>query len=60
MEFKLTEDDVKKLNSKKGLMALLNREPYNPQRALRYVDYEKRLLRLQVELIKNANMGHTK
>ncbi|MDJ0645704.1 MAG: polyphosphate kinase 2 [Flavobacteriaceae bacterium] len=50
--FKLDEAGVEKLNSKKGLMALLNREPYNPQRAIRYVDYEKRLMKLQVELIK--------
>lgn len=52
MQFKLDEDSVKKLNSKNGLMALLNREPYNPQRALRFIDYEKRLLKLQVELIR--------
>ena len=42
----------KKLNSKKGLLALLSKEPINPERAVRYVDYEKKLEKLQVELIK--------
>lgn len=51
-KFKLDELGVDKLNSKKGLLALLSRDPYNPQRALRYVDYEKRLAKLQVELIR--------
>ena len=48
----LTEDDIKKLNSKKGLLALLSADRYNPKRAVRYVDYEKRLSKLQVELIR--------
>tara|TARA_R110002073_G_scaffold139232_2_gene289334 strand:- start:108653 stop:109441 length:789 start_codon:yes stop_codon:yes gene_type:complete len=50
--FKLNEQGVDKLNSKKGLLALLSREPYNLSRALRYVDYEKRLVKLQVELVR--------
>tara|TARA_B110001450_G_scaffold5807_1_gene6011 strand:+ start:533 stop:1312 length:780 start_codon:yes stop_codon:yes gene_type:complete len=44
--------DLKKLNSKKGLLALLSKEPLNIERALRYVDYEKKLEKLQVELIR--------
>jgi len=51
-EFKLDEGGLKKLNSKKGLLALLSKEPYNISRAIRYVDYEKRLAKMQVELIK--------
>ncbi len=42
----------KKLNTKKGLLALLSKEPISPERAVRYVDYEKKLEKLQVELIK--------
>jgi len=51
-EFKLDESGVKKLNSKKGLLALLSEEPYNISKAIRYVDYEKRLAKFQVELIR--------
>ncbi len=51
-EFKLDEVGLKKLNSKKGLLALLSKEPYNISRAIRFVDYEKRLAKMQVELIK--------
>jgi polyphosphate kinase 2 len=51
-EFKLDESGVKKLNSQKGLLALLSEEPYNISKALRYVEYEKRLAKLQVELIR--------
>ncbi len=42
----------KKINSKKGLLALLSKEPINAERAVRYVDYERKLEKLQVELIK--------
>ena len=48
----ITEEDVIKLNSKKGLLAMLSKEPVNLERALRYVDYEKKLKKLQVELVK--------
>ena len=44
--------DLKKLNSKKGLLALLSKQPLNLERAIRYVDYEKKLEKLQVELIR--------
>lgn len=49
---KLTTSDLKKLNSKKGLLALLSKEPLNIERALRFVDYEKKLTKLQTELIR--------
>ena len=42
-EFKLTEQDVEILNSNKGLTALFSKEPYNLEKALRYVKYEKKL-----------------
>ena len=44
--------DEKKINSTKGLIALFSKEPINAERAIRYVDYEKKLEKLQVELIK--------
>ena len=47
-----TKENVKKLNSKKGLLALLRKEPLNYDKAIRFVDYEKKLKKYQVELIK--------
>ncbi len=52
MERKLTVTDLKKLNSKKGLLALLSKELINPERAIRYVDYQRKLVKLQTELIR--------
>lgn len=52
MERKLTSADIKKLTSNKGLLALLSKEPFNVERAIRYVDYEKKLTKLQTELIR--------
>jgi polyphosphate kinase 2 len=51
-EFTFTDQNVEILNSNKGLTALLSREPYNPEKAVRYVKYERRLKKLQVELIR--------
>ena len=51
-ENKLTERDVEKLNTKKGLRVLLSEEPYNIPKAIRFLDYEKKLKKLQVELVK--------
>lgn len=48
----LSELEVKRLNSKKGLIALLSNEPLNTERALRYIDYQKKLEKLQTELIR--------
>jgi polyphosphate kinase 2 len=52
MNKKLSESEVKRLNSKKGLVALLSKKPLNIERALRYIDYEKKLEKLQTELIR--------
>jgi len=48
----LTPKDIAKLNSKKGLLSLLSNDNINPQKTLRYIDYERKLKKLQVELIK--------
>jgi polyphosphate kinase 2 len=50
-ERKLTAADVKKLNSKLGLLSLLSKEPLNLERGIRYVDYQKKLVKLQTWLI---------
>jgi polyphosphate kinase 2 len=52
MEIKLTNLEVKKLSTKKGLLALMSKEPFNHEKALRYIDYQRRLVKLQTELIK--------
>jgi len=52
MSHKLSESDLKKLNSKKGLLALLSKQPLSVEKALRYVNYQKKLKKLQVELIR--------
>lgn len=52
MKKELTNLEVKKLNTNKGLLALMSKEPFNPEKALRYVDYERKLVKLQTELIK--------
>ncbi|MFV0247669.1 MAG: polyphosphate kinase 2 [Tenacibaculum sp.] len=48
----LTQKDLNKLNSERGLKAILSEEPYNLERAIRYVNYESKLKKLQVELIR--------
>ena len=60
MENKLTGRDVRKLNSKKGLLALLSKEPLNIERSIRYVDYQKKLEKLQIELIRLQNWAINK
>lgn len=57
MKKEFSESDIKKLNSKRGLRAVLSKEPYNPERAIRYVDYERKLKKLQVELIRLQTWG---
>ena len=52
MELKLTDQELRKLNTKKGLLALLSKAPLSIERSLRYVDYGKKLKKLQVELIR--------
>jgi polyphosphate kinase 2 len=51
-DFKLTPKAIKILNSNKGLSSLLLKEPYNLEKAVRYVNYEKKLKKLQVDLIR--------
>lgn len=48
----LSPKDIAKLNSKKGLLSLLLNDNINPQKTIRYIDYEKKLKKLQVELIR--------
>ena len=48
----ISPKNLKKLNSKKGLIALLSKQPLNIDRAVRYVDYQRKLEDLQVELIR--------
>lgn len=48
----LTPEDIKNLNSKKGLKALLSDNEVNVQKSLRNVNYIKSLKKLQKELIK--------
>jgi len=55
MSIELTPAQINKLNSSKGLIALLSREQLNYERAIRYVDYEKKLKKLQLEIIKVQN-----
>ncbi|MEE3999344.1 polyphosphate kinase 2 [Tenacibaculum sp. FZY0031] len=47
----LTQRDVNKLNTTRGLKALLSKS-FNLERAVRYVDYERKLKKLQVEIIR--------
>jgi polyphosphate kinase 2 len=52
MNKELSSVNLKKLNSKKGLLALLSKQPLSLEKAIRYVDYQKKLKKLQVELIR--------
>lgn len=52
MKRNLSEKEVRKLNSKQALIALVSKEPLNVERALRYVNYQRKLKKLQVELIR--------
>ena len=52
MERKLKDNDVKKLNKSKALLALLSNEDLSIGKTLRYLDYERKLRKLQVELIR--------
>lgn len=49
---KLTDKDLIKLNSSKGLISLLKSEIVNAEKSVRYIDYTKKLKKLQVELIR--------
>jgi len=47
-----SEKELKKLNSKKGLLSILSNEIINLPKTIRYIDYEKQLKALQTELIR--------
>ena len=47
-----SEKELKKLNSKKGLLSILSNEIINLPKTVRYIDYEKQLKTLQTELIR--------
>lgn len=51
----LTEKELKNINSKDGLMALLQDETLDVEKALRFIKYEKRIEELHEELIKLQN-----
>lgn len=51
-KYKLTQRDVALLNKPKGVKAILSKEPYNLEKAIRFVKYERKLKKLQVELIR--------
>jgi polyphosphate kinase 2 len=57
-----TEKELEILNSKKGLLALLEQDNLDLDRAAKLVKYERRLEKLQVELIKLQNwvVAHNK
>ena len=55
MKLELTARELQKLNTKKGLISLLSKDPLNYERAVRYSDYEKKLEKLQLEIIKVQN-----
>jgi len=52
MDEKTIKANENKINTVKGLIALYSKEPINVERAIRYIDYERKLKKLQVELIK--------
>ncbi|MCF6212817.1 MAG: polyphosphate kinase 2 [Flavobacteriaceae bacterium] len=52
MENNFSQNDINKLNTNKGILALFNTKPFNISKALRYVNYQKDLKKLQLELIK--------
>ncbi|MCB0474021.1 MAG: polyphosphate kinase 2 [Flavobacteriaceae bacterium] len=52
INFKLSDAQVKRLNTKKGIVAILGKQPYNPVKAVRYLDYERKLKKLQTELVR--------
>ena len=49
--YNLTDKDLNILNSKKGLVALLRQNKFDLQKVLRNVKYEKRLEKLQEEML---------
>ncbi|CAI8434828.1 MAG: Thymidylate kinase [Flavobacterium sp. SCGC AAA160-P02] len=52
MDRELSSSELKKLQSTKALITLLSKESINIERTLRYLDYERKLIKLQIEVIK--------
>lgn len=52
MTMEISEKEYKKLTSKKGLYALLQSQKLQPKKALKTIKYDKRIEKLQEELIK--------
>ncbi len=48
----LTEAQLKRLNTKKGYTSLLSKEDVSVDRTMRYLNYERKLKKLQVDLVK--------
>jgi len=46
MHRELSSTELKKLNSKKGLISLLSKDLINVDRTLRYIEYERKLIKL--------------
>lgn len=49
---RLSDEDLKLLNSKQGLRVLFSQPEINPQKAVRRARYEQRLVELQIELVR--------
>lgn len=47
-----SEKELNKLNSKKGLLSILSDDVINLPKTIRYIDYERQLKKLQIELIR--------
>ncbi len=51
-EFEIKEEHIEKLNSDNGLFAMLSKSTINYAKTLRYLEYERKLKKLQVELVR--------
>ena len=51
-EFEVKKSHLGKLNSYLGLLSMLNRETINYTKTIRYINYEQKLKKLQVELVR--------
>ena len=58
MELKLTDQELRKLSTKKGLLALLSKTPLSIERSLRYVDYGKKLKKTSSRTHTFTNLGN--
>jgi hypothetical protein len=55
----LSEEDIKLLNTNKGLRALLSQKPYNSSKALRFLKYEDIPKELKAVLEKDCSLNTT-